>query len=75
VSLPTECKDWGGNLSVGFIIDSAYGMEVVSTWEEGEPKKKWGALGGVTQSGATRIEVTTLRCESCGLLRDYAVAR
>jgi hypothetical protein len=40
VSLPTECKDCGGNLSVGFIIDSADGMEVVSTWAEGEPKKK-----------------------------------
>jgi hypothetical protein len=50
-------------------------MEVVSTWQEGEPKKKWWALGGVTQSGATRIEVTTLRCERCGLLRDYAVSR
>ncbi len=74
MTLPTTCKDCGGKLSVGFIVDSSYGMEVVSTWQKGEPQRKWWACGGITQSGATRIEVTTLRCEDCGLLRDYAVA-
>jgi hypothetical protein len=49
-------------------------MEVVSTWQKGEPQRKWWACGGITQSDAKRIEVTTLRCEDCGLLRDYAVA-
>ena len=74
MTLPTTCKDCGGKLSVGFIVDSSYGMEVVSTWQKGEPQRKWWACGGITQSGATRIEVTTLRCEDCGLLRGYAVA-
>jgi hypothetical protein len=71
--LPKQCNYCGGKLSVGFIVDSTYGMSVVSTWQEGEPPKKWWAFGGVTQSGARRIEVATLRCEGCGLLRDYAV--
>jgi hypothetical protein len=74
VNLPKRCKDCDGQLSVGFIVDSSYGMEVVSTWQEGAPQKKWWAMGGITKSGATRIEVNTLRCEKCGLLRDYAVA-
>lgn len=62
-------------MSAGFIVDRAHGMEVVSTWQEGEPQKKWWTLGGITQSGATRIEVTTLRCDRCGLLKDYALAQ
>jgi hypothetical protein len=48
-------------------------MEVVSTWQEGEPQKKWWAMGGIVQAGAARLPVTTLRCERCGLLREYAV--
>ena len=73
MNLPTTCSDCDGALVAGFIVDSSYGMEVVSTWQEGEPRKKWWALGGITRSGAPRIEVTTLRCSACGVLREYAV--
>jgi hypothetical protein len=60
-------------MSTGFIVDSGYGQEVVSTWQEGEPQKKWWAMGGIARSGAARFEVTTLRCGRCGLLKEYAV--
>jgi hypothetical protein len=73
VELPTTCSDCGGAMSAGFLVDQGYGMEKVSTWQEGEPQKKWWAMGGITQSGATRIEVTTLRCDRCGILKSYAV--
>lgn len=73
MNLPTACADCGGSLIPGFIVDTGYGMEVVSTWQEGEPNKKWWTFGGITRSGAARIEVTTLRCSSCGVLKDYAV--
>jgi len=73
VQLPTTCSDCGGAMSPGFLVDHGYGMEQVSTWQEGEPEKKWWAMGGITQGDATRIEVTTLRCDRCGALKSYAV--
>ena len=73
VKLPSTCIDCGGTMTAGFIVDSAHGMEVVSTWQEGEPVKKWWTMGGITRAGAPRLEVTTLRCERCGLLKEYAI--
>lgn len=60
-------------MTEGFIVDTAYGAEVVSTWQEGKPNKRWWLGGGITRSGAARMEVTTLRCDRCGLLKDYAL--
>jgi hypothetical protein len=60
-------------MSTGFIVDSSYGSEVVSTWQEGEPQKKWWTMGGIARAGAARLQVTTLRCDKCGLLREYAL--
>jgi hypothetical protein len=60
-------------MAAGFIVDKSYGMEEVSTWQEGEPRKRWWTLGGIARSGATRMEVTTLRCDRCGVLKNYAV--
>jgi hypothetical protein len=73
MDLPTTCSDCGGSMIAGFTVDTGYGMEVVSTWQEGEPKKRWWTLGGIARSGAARIEITTLRCGSCGVLKDYAI--
>lgn len=41
MTLPTTCMDCGGKLSVGLIVDRSLGMEVVSTWQKGEPQRKW----------------------------------
>ncbi len=73
MELPTVCGDCGGAMREGFIVDQGYGMETVSTWQEGEPKKRWWAFGGIVQAGAARMAITTLRCERCGVLRNYAV--
>jgi len=74
VKLPSTCTECGGSMSAGFIVDKGYGTEEVSTWQEGEPRKRWWAMGGITRSGAARMEVTTLRCDRCGLLRNYALS-
>jgi hypothetical protein len=59
-------------MAAGFIVDKGYGMEEVSTWQEGEPRKSWWAMEELPV-GATRMEVTTLRCDRCGLLKNYAL--
>ena len=73
MKLPSACNECGGRLAAGFIVDQAYGSEQVSTWQKGEPQKRWWTLGGIVRAGADRIEVTTLRCEECGLLKNYAL--
>jgi predicted RNA-binding Zn-ribbon protein involved in translation (DUF1610 family) len=70
---PMQCRDCGGRLSTGFMVDSAYGSEQVGTWQEGEPQRRWWTLGGIVKAGAQRIEVTTYRCDECGLLSHYAL--
>jgi hypothetical protein len=71
---PSTCSDCGGQLVAGFIVDQAYGSEQVSTWQKGEPQKRWWTFGGIARAGAERIEVTTLRCGRCGVLKNYAPA-
>lgn len=57
-------------MSEGFVIDEGYGTAGVSTWQPGEPKKSiW---TGVKQSKADQLEITTYRCDRCGLLESYA---
>ena len=72
MKLPSTCNECGGRVAAGFIVDQAYGSEQVSTWQKGEPQKRLWTLGGIAPAGAERIDVTTLRCEQWGLLRNYA---
>ena len=58
-------------MSDGFIVDQdSYGGRTVAQWVEGEPKKSFWI--GLKLGGATKIEITTWRCQRCGYLESYA---
>ncbi len=73
MKLPSACRDCGGRLTAGFIVDRTDAGELVSNWQEGVPQKRWWTLGGIVRGGAERIEITTLRCEGCGSLQSFAL--
>ena len=65
-----SCPKCRGSMTEGFVIDNAHGGRMVSTWLEGAPAKSiW---LGVKLDGKKPIEITTLRCASCGFLESYA---
>ena len=54
----------------GVVIDNTYGSRGVSSWLEGVPKKSiW---VGVLLGGKKPIEISSMRCSSCGFLESYA---
>ena len=57
-------------MAEGFVIDNTYGGRAVSTWLEGTPTKSMWV--GVALDGKKPIDVTTMRCTSCGFLESYA---
>lgn len=70
--VPTSCAKCGGSLSAGFIVDQGYGTAIVSTWQDGEPRKYW--AGGVKMVKEDQIKVATYRCDRCGYLESYALS-
>jgi hypothetical protein len=66
-----NCPKCGGNLSTGFVVDRGYGNVSVSTWQEGEPIKRFWT--GVRETKAKQHEIATWRCDRCGFLESYAV--
>jgi hypothetical protein len=67
---PRNCPKCDGRLSEGFVIDRGYGVVSVSTWQAGEPVKRF--LTGIRESKAGQHEIATWRCERCGFLESYA---
>ena len=72
-----KCTDCGVVMSEdGFIVDFAHGATIVSRWYPGRPQfsKFFGlATGSVKIKQKELIDVTTLRCPNCGLLKSYAI--
>ncbi len=67
----SRCPRCDGSMSPGFVVDKGYGETSVSTWQSGEPRKSiW---VGVKQSKKDQLEITTLRCDRCGYLEQYAL--
>lgn len=64
------CPKCEGAMEAGFIPDVSYGAVLRTAWLEGVPEK--GLLGSLKMRGKRRIEITTLRCTSCGYLESYA---
>lgn len=54
----------------GFVVDQAYAAVMVSTWQEGEPRRSFWT--GVKQSKADQLAIVTYRCGRCGYLESYA---
>lgn len=65
-----SCSKCGGPMAAGFTVDRGYGGAVASTWQDGAPRKSFWT--GVKLSKRDQIEITTWRCERCGLLESYA---
>lgn len=54
----------------GFSVDAAdASTPTVGAWRRGQPRKKW---WGLKTTKVGRIEITSWRCTSCGLLENYA---
>ena len=71
-----KCLDCGVRLEDGFIVDSSQHISLVSKWSPGNHqfKKILGWLTpGLKVRNADLINVTTLRCPQCGLLKSYAI--
>ncbi len=65
-----SCPKCGRTMEEGFLVDSAdAGVSAVAGWHRGQPQKKW---WGLKTTKADRIEITSWRCTSCGLLENYA---
>ena len=66
------CPKCQGRMTEGFIVDSGdYGTASVSTWQGGEPKKSFWT--GLKQDKKAQLQVTTWRCDRCGVLENYAL--
>jgi predicted nucleic-acid-binding Zn-ribbon protein len=65
-----QCPKCRGAMTEGFVIDNTHGGRAVSSWLEGAPKKSMWV--GVLLNGKKAVEITTLRCASCGFLESYA---
>lgn len=65
-----SCPKCGRGMEEGFLIDSGDGnAPTVAAWHRGRPEKKW---WGLKTSKADKLQITSWRCNSCGLLESYA---
>ena len=65
------CPKCNGSMTEGFIVDRGdYGTAHVSTYQAGEARKSiW---TGLKQRKEDQFDVTSLRCNRCGYLENYA---
>ena len=67
----SSCPKCNGSMSEGFIVDEgSYGTASVSTYQSGQPSVSYWT--GLKQDKKAQIAVTTLRCNRCGYLENYA---
>jgi Domain of unknown function (DUF6487) len=68
-----NCPDCNGVMVEGFILDTSYGVKLVSRWIRGRPEGSW--WSGVKTSMVECRAVEAYRCEKCGLLKLYAMTK
>ena len=67
----SSCPKCNGSMSEGFIVDRrSSGTASVSAYQSGQPKVSFWT--GLKQSKKEQIAVTTLRCNRCGYLENFA---
>ena len=67
----SNCPKCAGSMTEGFIVDQgSYGTAAVSTLQAGEPKVS--VWTGLKQNKKEQIAITTLRCNRCGYLENFA---
>ena len=60
-----------GSMTEGFIVDQGdSGSAHVSTYQAGQPHKSFWT--GLKQNKKEQIAITTLRCNRCGYLENFA---
>lgn len=64
-----RCPKCDSRMSPGFVLDHGDSTTRISTWQAGAPRKGW---FGVKQAKAGQKEISTLRCDRCGYLENYA---
>ncbi len=65
-----QCSKCSGTMTQGFIVDSTYGANKVSSWHEGKPQSSW--LTNTKIEKSKMHKVVTYRCSGCGFLESYA---
>ena len=67
---PPRCPRCEGRMTEGFVIDQGDGNSAkLPRWQAGAPDKRW---WGLKTDKSAQKEVTTVRCDRCGLLESYA---
>ncbi len=69
------CADCGGAMQRGYLGDRGHGnVAGTAFWVEGEPEtaRFLGMPAGLKVTDRARYDVSTWRCERCGLLKSYA---
>ena len=65
------CPKCSGSMTVGFMVDQGdYGTGHVAAFQPGAPVRSFWT--GLKQSKKDQIAITTLRCNRCGYLENYA---
>lgn len=62
------CRECGGRMERGFVVDTTHSGHGVSRWLKGPPVKRW--FGLQVKEKETQ-EIAAYRCERCGLLQSY----
>ena len=57
-------------MSEGFVIDDTHGGYTAAAWHPGAIVRSFWT--GVKIRKASRVDITTWRCERCGYLESYA---
>ncbi len=63
-----SCPKCQSAMSEGFVPAERGGVQNVSSWLAGVPRKTWFGV----RSSSKRLEISTWRCQRCGFLEHYA---
>ena len=64
------CPKCQGEMEQGFVLDNTQGVQIVSHWSSGQPKKSFWT--GTKLSEDKQIPIGTFRCKDCGYLESFA---
>lgn len=66
----TRCTECGGEMELGFLLDTTRGGILPQRWSKNFPEGTW--WGGVKVKWDQCRIVKTDRCKACGYLKSYA---
>jgi predicted nucleic-acid-binding Zn-ribbon protein len=67
----STCPKCNGSMAEGFVVDHGdYGAAHVSTYQAGQPRTSFWT--GLKQDKKQQFTITTLRCNRCGYLENFA---